>query len=279
MCVSRGEALAWARGLIPLSEARLLMQHVLGVSRVALMAYPELPMAESERGEFEALVGRRQAGEPVAYLLGQREFYGRSFRVGPDVLIPRPETELLVELALARACTGSRILDLGTGSGAVAVTLALERPDTEVTAVEVSAGALALARSNAETLGAKVIFLHGSWFEPLPADARFDLIVSNPPYVAPGDPHLSQGDLRFEPSSALVGQGDGLGDIRLIIAGAAKHLRPGGWLLFEHGYDQAEPCRGLLSAAGLAQVQSWQDLAGIARVSGGRAASGIRPDR
>jgi release factor glutamine methyltransferase len=269
---ARGEALAWARGLIPLSEARLLMQHVLGVSRVALMAYPELPMTEFQIGEFQALVARRRDGEPVAYLLGEREFYGRPYRVSPDVLIPRPETELLVDLALERAGSGTRILDLGTGSGAVAVALALERPDAEVTAIDLSPGALAIARANALALGARLNFLHGSWFEPLPTEASFDLIVSNPPYVAPGDPHLSLGDLRFEPSSALVGKADGLGDIRLIIAGAANHLLPGGWLLFEHGYDQAEPCRELLSAAGFTLVQSWQDLAGIARVSGGSAA-------
>ena len=269
MCASRGETLAWARGLIPLSEARLLMQHILGVSRVALMAHPELPMTDSKIADFQALLARRRAGEPVAYLLGEREFYGRSFQVGPDVLIPRPETELLVELALERAGNGSRILDLGTGSGAVAVTLALESPGSEVTATDLSPGALAIAGANAETLGAKLNFLEGSWFEPLPADRSFDLIVSNPPYVAPGDPHLSQGDLRFEPSSALVGKADGLGDIRLIVSGAANHLAPGGWLLFEHGYDQGPACRNMLSVAGFTQVQSWCDLAGIERVSGG----------
>jgi release factor glutamine methyltransferase len=248
------------------------MEKVLGLSRVALMAHDDLRLSDTESAAFSALVARRAEGEPVAYLLGEREFYGRPYRVSPDVLIPRPETELLVELALERAGSGLRILDLGTGSGAVAVSLALERADADVTAIDLSPGALAIARANAAALGARVNFLQGSWFEPLPADISFDLIVSNPPYVAPGDPHLSLGDLRFEPSTALVGRGDGLGDIRLIIAGAAKHLLAGGWLLFEHGYDQAAPCRELLAAAGFSQVQSWQDLAGIERVSGGRAA-------
>jgi len=265
--------LAKARCLIPTSEARLLMQQVLGVSRVALMTHPELPLSESESAAFETLVARRAAGEPVAYLLGTREFFGRPFQVSPEVLIPRSETELLVGLALERATKGARILDLGTGSGAVAVSLALERPDCRVTAVDLSPGALTVARRNAELLGARIEFLPGCWYEPLPEGARFDLIVSNPPYVAPGDPHLSQGDLRFEPATALVGEGDGLGDIRLIILGAAPRLTPGAWLLFEHGYDQGEASRELLAAAGFSEVQTWRDLAGIERVSGGRKAS------
>ncbi|MDD5297790.1 MAG: peptide chain release factor N(5)-glutamine methyltransferase [Rhodocyclaceae bacterium] len=266
---ARRDALAWARSIIPLFEARLFLEKVLGLSRVALMAHDELPLSESEREAFETLVVRRAAGEPVAYLLGQREFYGRTYRVTPDVLIPRPETELLVELALERADAGSRVLDLGTGSGAVAVSLALEKPDAEVTAVDLSPAALAVARSNAQALGARVGFLQGSWYGPVPLPARFDLIVSNPPYVAPGDPHLAEGDLRFEPSSALVGQDDGLGDIRFIVHGAANRLAPGGWLLFEHGYDQGRACRDLLTAAGFTEVQTWPDLAGMDRVSGG----------
>jgi release factor glutamine methyltransferase len=213
---------------------------------------------------------RRAAGEPIAYLTGACEFYGLEFRVTPAVLIPRPETELLVDLALERlpAAGRARVLDLGTGSGCIAVTLAHLRPQLEVWAADVSPAALEVARDNARRLLAPVRFRRSDWLAGQ-AGERFDLILANPPYVAAHDPHLSQGDLRFEPACALVAGEDGLDDIRRIVAAAPAHLAPGGWLLFEHGYDQARRCRALLAAAGFARVASWRDLAGIERVSGG----------
>ncbi len=213
---------------------------------------------------------RRAAGEPIAYLTGNCEFYGLEFRVTPAVLIPRPETELLVDLALERLPVEgrARVLDLGTGSGCIAVSLGRQRPRMEVWAADAVPAALEVARDNALRLGATVRFVRSDWLADL-AGERFDLILSNPPYVAAGDPHLSRGDLRFEPASALVAGEDGLNDIRRIVAAAPAHLAPGGWLLFEHGYDQAQRCRALLTAAGFGQVTSWRDLAGIERVSGG----------
>lgn len=213
---------------------------------------------------------RRAAGEPIAYLTGACEFYGLEFRVTPSVLIPRPETELLVDLVLERlpGAGRARVLDLGTGSGCIAVTLAHLRPRLEVWAADASPAALEVARDNARRLDATVRLLRSDWLAAL-AGERFDLILANPPYVAAGDPHLSQGDLRFEPASALVAGEDGLNDIRRIVAAAPAHLVPGGWLLFEHGYDQGQRCRTLLAQAGFARVASWRDLAGIERVSGG----------
>jgi release factor glutamine methyltransferase len=209
-----------------------------------------------------------------------REFYGRVFGVDQHVLIPRPETEILVEQALARifeqkrrdlpAEYGLSILDLGTGSGAVAITLKLEVPDATVTGVDVSAAALRRARANAATLNAAVTFVEGSWYSPL-ADQRAHLIVANPPYVRRGDPHLTQGDLRFEPITALTDQSDdGLASIRTIVAGASQHLMPNGWLLIEHGYDQALFVRDLMTSAGLVDVESTRDLSAIERVTAGR---------
>jgi release factor glutamine methyltransferase len=206
----------------------------------------------------------------VAYILGHREFYGLAFEVGPAVLIPRPETELLVELGLERLPPQGRVLDMGTGSGAIAVAIAHTRPDAQVTALDVSPDALATARRNADSNSARVRFLHSSWYEALDGE-QFDLIVSNPPYIAAGDRHLSEGDLRFEPAGALTDHADGLSALRTIIAGAPRHLAPQGWLLMEHGYDQAEAVRALLAQGRYTAVQSWEDLAGIARVSGGRA--------
>jgi release factor glutamine methyltransferase len=209
-------------------------------------------------------------GHPVAYLVGAREFWSREFAVGPGVLIPRPETETLVEAALARLAADACACDLGTGSGAIAVTLACERRGARVVATDASADALAVARSNALVHGASVDFREGSWFAPV-AGETFDLIVSNPPYVAAGDPHLARGDLRFEPRTALTdGSADGLDSLRAIVAGAPAHLKKGGWILIEHGHDQAEACRGLLEAAGFADRLSIPDLAGIPRVAGGR---------
>ena len=261
-------ALAEARRAIPPAEARLLLGHVLGRPPAWIEAHRDeaLGVVGSER--FSALASRRAAGEPVAYLVGSREFYGRDFAVSPAVLIPRPETELLVDLAKAGPAP-SRILDLGTGSGCLAITLALEMPDAEVTAVDVSPGALAVSRGNAERLGAHVRFIESDWFSAVQGE-RFDFIVSNPPYVADGDPHLSQGDLRFEPMTALACGRDGLDAIRHLVREAPMHLLPGGRLLFEHGYDQADAVAALLAAAGYGDIERHHDLAGIVRVSGGR---------
>ena len=259
-------------GLPPL-EARMLLERVLGKTRAWLIAHAdEAAGAEAEQA-FAALAGRRRLGEPIAYILGEREFYGLEFGVTRAVLIPRPETELLVELALERIPENApvRVLDLGTGSGAVAVALAKQRPQARLTAVDLDYAALSVARANASRHRVSVRFFCGDWFGALPGEI-FDLIVSNPPYVAAEDPHLALGDVRFEPKGALVGGADGLDCIRAIVAKARAHLRPGAWLLFEHGYDQAEACRALLQTQGYQEAQSWPDLAGIPRVSGGRAA-------
>lgn len=269
-----GEAIAGARKLIPASEARLLLMHAASVTATEITAHPERDLDSRKLPEFMSLVARRVAGEPIAYLLGRREFYGREFIVTPAVLIPRPETELLVDTALAKvsrtpcgALHGStpRILDLGAGSGCVAITLALELGG-EVTAVDVSAAALGVARDNAQRLGARVKFIESDWFAAI--EGQFDLIVGNPPYVSEGDPHLAEGDLRFEPMGALA-SGDGLDAIRRILADAPRYLAPGGGLFLEHGYDQAEAMRTLLEEAGFGNIEQHQDLAGIVRVSGG----------
>lgn len=266
------DLLAQARLAVPLAEARLLLQHCLAASHAQLAAHPQRrPDAESA-ARFRQWVERRIAGEPVAYIVGRREFYGLDFQVGPAVLIPRPETELLVDLALERLRGRSRprVLDLGTGSGCVAVALARDRPDADVWATDASLAALALARANARDLGVRLRLVESDWFAQL-AGQRFDLIVSNPPYVCADDSHLQQGDLRFEPMTALASGGDGLDAIRRIVSQAPCHLAAHGALLFEHGYDQAQRCRELLLAQGFRQVSSWRDLAGIERVSGGQA--------
>lgn len=266
-------ALARARQSLPVAEARLLLRHVLGRSTAWLEAHREDQIALAELERFDELVARRAAGEPAAYLIGSREFYGRDFSVTPAVLIPRPETELLVDLGKAAVAhlAAPRILDLGTGSGCLAATLALELPAAVLTAVDVSAAALAVARGNAERLGARVEFVQSDWFAAL-GERYFDLIVSNPPYVAASDPHLTAGDLRFEPAQALASGADGLDAIRTIVAAVPGHLLTGGHLYFEHGYDQAAAAHELLQAAGFAAVEQHCDLAGIVRVSGGRLA-------
>lgn len=258
-------------------EVQCLLQHALGVSRAYLLAHPEQTLNEDQQQAYSALLERRVGGIPMAYLLGEREFFGLNFKVTPDTLIPRPETELLVELALARlpahpGVGGAplRVLDLGTGSGAVALSIAHNRPDVEVIAVDTSEAALSVARENGQRLGVgNVRFLCSDWFRALGA-ARFALIVSNPPYIAAGDVHLSQGDLRFEPPSALVSGADGLQAIRRLVREAPRYLLAGGWLLLEHGYDQAFAVRTLLENESFVDMFSANDLAGIARVSGGR---------
>lgn len=264
-----GEALAAARQKIDRLDARLLLQYATGCSHADLLARPEMPVIAPAYEQFAEWVERRAAGEPLAYLVGEAEFRGRVFQVSPAVLIPRPETEVLIELALdkARWLAAPRIVDLGTGSGIVAVSLALECPVATVVAVDLSNEAISVARNNAGRLGAKIDFRQGDWLAPL-AGERFDLIVSNPPYVADGDPHLALNGLPFEPQMALTDGADGLDCIRRIVADAAAHLKPGGWLLFEHGYDQGEASRNLLTAAGFKAASTFPDLAGIDRVSG-----------
>ncbi|UTY57051.1 peptide chain release factor N(5)-glutamine methyltransferase [Massilia sp. erpn] len=253
-------------------DNRILVCHALGLNRVGLITQSERTLTAAEAARLSDLIERRLRGEPVAYIIGQREFYGLAFEVSGAVLIPRPETELLVELALERLPPRGRVLDMGTGSGAIAVALAHSRPDAAVSALDVSPEALAVAQRNAAANQAAVRFLHSSWYAALEDSERFELIVSNPPYIASGDRHLSEGDLRFEPVGALTDHADGLSALRTLIAGAPRHLLGQGWLLMEHGYDQAAAVRALLAAAGYLEVQSWQDLAGIERVTGGRLA-------
>lgn len=265
-----GTALQTARQRIESSEARLLLRHVLDCSAAFIEAHRDDELDAAMEVGFLQLVARRERGEPVAYLTQRREFYGRMFAVSPSVLIPRPETELIIDLVLGSLARDSalRILDLGTGSGCLAVTLALELPQADVTAVDISSAALAVAQQNALLLGARVRWIASDWFASL-QNERFDLIVSNPPYVAAADSHLAQGDLRFEPAAALVSGPDGLDAIRLIVANARRHSEPGARLLFEHGYDQAEVARALLEAECFVAIEQHRDLAGIVRVSGG----------
>jgi len=259
---------------LPRGEARRLLAAVLGVPIEALVARPELTVDEAAAAHFATLAARRAKGEPVAYLLGEKEFYGRDFVVSPAVLVPRPETELLVELALARlrSLPAPRVLDLGTGSGCIAITLALECPAASLLAVERSADALAVARANARRLGARVEFVLGDWYDNV--GGRFDAIVANPPYVAAADPYLQ--DLQGEPQHALVAGADGLDDLRRIVAGAPAHLQPGGWLAVEHGHDQAASVRQLFALAGFVAIETHRDLAGIERVCAGTLAADDR---
>ena len=255
---------------LPRSEAELLLGSILGRERVWLLAHAEEAIDSSGARAARALFARRRAGEPVSYVTGSREFYGLALRVTQEVLIPRPETELLVELALERLSPDEpgRVLELGTGSGAIAIALASERPGLAIVATDVSAAALSLARRNARDHGAGIDFVLSDWFDAL-GPGQFDLIVSNPPYVAAEDAHLGRGDLRFEPRLALVGGDDGLACIRAIAARAQNRLRRGGSLLMEHGYDQGHRCVELLRAQGYAEVADFHDLAGWPRVCAG----------
>jgi release factor glutamine methyltransferase len=255
---------------LPPGEARALLALVLGVARERLIAHPDMTIPAESAARFERLADRRRRGEPLAYLRGEQEFYGRPFRVGPQVLIPRPDTETLVEVALAclHDRRAARVLELGTGSGCIAVTVQLERPDVAVTATDVSPSALDVARWNAQQLGANVEFRTGNWFDAVTASAPFDLIVSNPPYVAAGDPHL--GDLAHEPALALTDGADGLRCLITIIGAARQYLFEGGWLALEHGYDQAQAVAELLATAGLREVEVIRDAAGHERVTRAR---------
>ncbi|TKC90864.1 peptide chain release factor N(5)-glutamine methyltransferase [Trinickia terrae] len=262
---------------LPALEARILLTHVLGWRRTELITRGDEPLAGAARAQYRALEARRVAGEPIAQIVGTREFFGLDFEVTPHVLIPRPETELLVETALAalEGIAAPRVLDLGTGTGAIAVAIASARPDARVWALDRSADALAVASRNASKLldavrpGGALSLLQSDWYTALDAALSFDAIVSNPPYIRHGDPHLSEGDLRFEPRGALTDEADGLTAIRIIVAGAGQRLAARGQLWIEHGYDQAADVRSLLAASGFENVHSHADLAGIERISGG----------
>lgn len=269
-----GDLLARAAELAAVSasprlDLELLLCAATGCSRTRLYAHPETELTDAQERDFESLFARRSVGEPMAYILGEREFWSLRLQVTPATLIPRPETELLVELALERVTEPrAQVLDLGTGSGAIALALAHERPQWRITGVDRSAAALAVAEANRAALALDNVCLRaGDWL----ADEReyYHLIVANPPYVDPADRHLEAGDVRFEPRAALVAADRGLADLRAIAAAAPDHLLPGGWLLLEHGADQGAAVRALC-AARLEEVQSWRDLAGHERVSGGR---------
>jgi release factor glutamine methyltransferase len=259
-----------ATSALPQVEARALLAHVLGIAREQLIAHPENCVAPEAATRFEALAQRRRSGEPLAYLRGEQEFYGRRFIVSPAVLVPRPDTETLIDVALTclRERRQPRVLELGTGSGCIAITLKLECPEAALTATDVSVEALAVAEANARALGASIEFRAGHWFEAVGTPVRYDLIVSNPPYVAAGDPHLSA--LTAEPSIALTDGADGLRCLAEIIDTATNHLNDLGWLVLEHGYDQAAAVADLVKATGLRDVEVVRDTAGHARVTRAR---------
>jgi release factor glutamine methyltransferase len=259
---------------LPRAEARLLLEHASGRRREWLLSHGEDPLGELVSERFVSLKTRRLAGEPIAYLVGEREFHGLAFAVDPSVLIPRHETELLVEEAIRRAPRSGSVIDLGTGSGAIAIAIAAARPDLTVTATDASHEALALAKRNAQRIGAaatRIRFKPGNWWQAAEKAARFDLIVSNPPYLADDDPHLSEGDLRYEPRTALASGPDGLEALRAIAAGAGDRLVPGGWLLLEHGWQQGHAVRSVLTGHGFTAVCTLRDLAGHERVTLGQA--------
>ena len=264
---------------LPANEARILLAHVLEkyyqLPRSALLSRDDMGLNESAFKEWESLVCRRLHGEPIAYILGKRGFHNIELKVGPGVLIPRPETELLVDIALAEIAehnTPTKVLDLGTGSGAIALAIASASPLASLIATDQSLEALTIATHNAQLLHLtdRVQFFQGSWYEAINPQSQFDLILSNPPYIASQDPHLTQGDLRFEPRSALTDFGSGLSCLELIILGAIHHLKPGGLIALEHGFDQSEAVAQLMKAAGLMDIRAHPDLAGHLRVSSGR---------
>jgi release factor glutamine methyltransferase len=271
-----GQARAWllaelAGGESPRADADVLLCHLLGCDRGYLMTWPERELTPSQHQTLVQWLARRQAGEPVAHIIGVREFWSLPLNVSPATLIPRPDTEVLVEQALARLpTTAARVLDLGTGTGAIALAIKSERPHDEVWAVDASADAVVLARQNSAQLQLPLTLRHGSWFAPLVDAGPFDVIVSNPPYIDASDPHLGQGDVRFEPLSALVAADEGLADLRHIIDVARLHLAENGWLLLEHGWQQGDAVRQLLADAGYQTVETVRDYGDNDRVTLGR---------
>ncbi len=270
---SLGDAWRLASERIDRLDARLLVQQVATCTHADLLAHAARCLSVEQVARLDKLVRRRAAGEPLAYLLGSAPFHDREFLVSPAVLIPRPETELLAELAIEclRLLPAAKVLDLGTGSGVLAVTLKCLFPEATVSAVDVSQAALDVARSNARRHAAEIRFLQGDWYAPL-GEECFDLIVANPPYVADADPHLGRDGLPFEPQVALtdgIRGGDGLNCIRAVVSGASRHLLPGGWLLVEHGYNQATAVRHLLREGDLSGLATLHDLSHLERVSGG----------
>ena len=262
----------FAQNLLDPVDLRILAGYALGMGHAEMIVQSRRTLSEQETQRLIQLIRRRQNGEPIAYIVGEKEFYGLPFHVSPAVMIPRPETELLVELALENLPSGASLLDLGTGSGAVAIAIARERPDVSVYATDISESAIRIAKKNAErNLGSEkgIVFHQGNWFDALPDAVLFDMIVSNPPYIGREDTHLYQGDLRFEPLVALSDFASGLTCLAKIIAGAPKWLKPAGRLFLEHGHLQAQATRTLLTDCRFESVLSWRDLAGIERVSGG----------
>ncbi|MDO9281476.1 MAG: peptide chain release factor N(5)-glutamine methyltransferase [Methylotenera sp.] len=254
-------------------EAQLLIQHVLNVNRAWLIAHANDALPPDAHADFELLLNRRLLGEPIAYILGYREFYGLILKTTPDTLIPRPDTETLVEAALAKALffQAEKILDLGTGTGAIALAIASRCTEAQVTAVDASQAALNIAIENAKNLNiSNIHFMLSDWFAALENHEKFDVIVSNPPYIEQSDTHLTQGDLRFEPMSALASGEDGLDDIRKIIDDCLVYLKPQGWLMLEHGYNQAEQVADLMAQIGLTHIETIKDLGGNDRVTLGK---------
>lgn len=255
----------------PRRDAEILLGFITGKARTYILAFGETVLTTQQEQQLEALLARRVRGEPVAHLVGEREFWSLPLRVSPVTLIPRPDTECLVEQALVRmpveACS---VLDLGTGTGAIALAIASERPDCAVTALDLIPEAVELARENADRLGiTNIRVLQSDWFSALNSQ-RFSIIVSNPPYIDREDPHLAQGDVRFEPLSALVADNQGLADLHTLIASSRQHLEPGGWLLLEHGWQQAQQVRQLFSRAGFVEIQTCRDYGGNDRLTLGR---------
>jgi release factor glutamine methyltransferase len=268
--LSVAEALALANELqsdTARLDVEILLSHVLGQSRAWLYTWPEALLTSVHTAQYQQLLGQRKTGVPVAYLVGQREFWSLPIKVNDTTLIPRPDTEILVESAIPLLeSKTARILDLGTGTGAIALALASESESWSITGVDQSGGAIKLAEENAKALGLDVRFLQSNWFSAIPLQ-HFDMILSNPPYIAEGDPHLKQGDVVFEPTSALVSGVDGLDDIRKIISQAPDFLRQGGWLLLEHGSKQAAAITVLLQQAGFSSIATRQDLSARDRVT------------
>jgi release factor glutamine methyltransferase len=255
-----------------LLDAEVLLCHCLNKNRSFIRAWPEHQLTDQQAAEFQDLIAQRQQGVPIAYLTGEREFWSRSFKVNPDVLIPRPDSELLIELSLdlLPANQANKIIDLGTGSGILAITLAAERSTSQVIACDLSPAALRTAQANAQQLQIdNVSFLTSNWFSAI-TDRDFDLVISNPPYIDQHDPHLQQGDVRFEPDSALISPENGLQDIRLLADQARQHLKPGGYLLIEHGYDQQTAVQALFKRFNYQQITTHPDYAGNPRVTSGQ---------